>query len=148
MGEYKYIDRISNFSTITSTDGVQIRVNLPNASNADRSQLQLSSPFFTWSRWGIEVTWHFQGGDLGKELLFLNLYPVLFAPEMNIEHQIILLDFKFTMELIKYIFKKNLKFWNVLYQWYPLHYATLLFYFGCDFLWKQSPRYDLAVKMA
>lgn len=39
MREYKYNDRMRNFTTITSTDRVQIQVNLPNTSNADWSQL-------------------------------------------------------------------------------------------------------------
>lgn len=39
MTEYKSNDRMNNFTTITSSDGVQIWVNLPNGSNADWSQM-------------------------------------------------------------------------------------------------------------
>ena len=66
---------------------------------------------------------------------------------MNTEHQIILFNFKFTMDLINYIFEENLKSWNIVKQWY---YSPPLFVLGAMICFESNPlpRCDLAVKMA
>lgn len=74
---------------------------------------------------------------------------MLSVPEMTIEHQITLLNFKFIMELRNYVFKRTLNS-ETSSSNDIVHIMPLILLFGVMISFESNPfsRYSLAVKMA